>query len=87
MKSLLVVFALLLVSCASPRSPLSERSEAVQDRTVRHEQNGSFNYSQAAANSNSENVIVIWNNDDLAASFMKHRQSRWDQGIDYKSGY
>jgi phosphatidylserine/phosphatidylglycerophosphate/cardiolipin synthase-like enzyme len=53
----------------------------------RHVQNGSFNYSQAAAKSNSENVIVIWNNPDLAATFSKHWLSRWEQGTDFKSTY
>jgi phosphatidylserine/phosphatidylglycerophosphate/cardiolipin synthase-like enzyme len=38
----------------------------------RHVQNGSFNYSQAAVKSNSENVMVIWNNPDLAASYLRH---------------
>jgi phosphatidylserine/phosphatidylglycerophosphate/cardiolipin synthase-like enzyme len=53
----------------------------------KHLQNGSFNYSQAAAKSNSENVLVVWNNPELAASFLKHWQSRWEQGVDYKSTY
>jgi len=53
----------------------------------RHVQNGSFNYSKAAAKSNSENVVVIWNNPTLADSFLKHWQSRWEQGVDIKSTY
>ncbi|MDY7578968.1 phospholipase D family protein [Herbaspirillum sp. RTI4] len=48
----------------------------------RHVQNGSFNYSTAAAHSNSENVIVNWNNPSLAAAFLLHWQSRWMQGED-----
>ncbi len=52
-----------------------------------HVQNGSFNYSQAAAKSNSENVVVTWNNADLAKSFLKHWESRYGQGVDYKSTY
>ena len=52
-----------------------------------HVQNGSFNYSKAAAKSNSENVVVLWNNPALASSFLTHWQSRWDQGVDYKSTY
>jgi phosphatidylserine/phosphatidylglycerophosphate/cardiolipin synthase-like enzyme len=50
-------------------------------------QNGSFNYSKAAASSNSENVLVAWNNPDLARTFQKHWDSRWSQGVDYKSAY
>lgn len=53
----------------------------------RHVQNGSFNYSQAAAKSNSENVVVTWNNPELAKSFLKHWESRWEQGVDYRSAY
>ena len=50
-------------------------------------QTGSFNYSKAAAKSNSENVVVIWNNPDLALSYLKHWQDRFDQGREYKSNY
>jgi phosphatidylserine/phosphatidylglycerophosphate/cardiolipin synthase-like enzyme len=50
-------------------------------------QTGSFNYSKAAAKSNSENVVVIWNNPDLALSYLKHWQDRFDQGRDYRGTY
>ncbi|WP_156226405.1 phospholipase D family protein [Herbaspirillum chlorophenolicum] len=46
----------------------------------RHVQNGSFNYTAGAAEANSENVLVIWNDAELAASFAKHWHVRWDQG-------
>jgi len=52
-----------------------------------HVQTGSFNYSQAAAKSNSENVLVVWNNPEVAASYLKHWESRFGQGSDYKSSY
>ena len=52
-----------------------------------HVQTGSFNYSQAAANSNSENVLVIWHNAELAASYLRHWQSRFDEGREYRKGY
>lgn len=52
-----------------------------------HVQNGSFNYSNAAAKSNSENVLVVWNDANLANSFLKHWQSRWDQGSVFISTY
>lgn len=52
-----------------------------------HVQTGSFNYSQAAAKSNSENVIVIWNNPELAASYSKHWLSRWNKGKKFRSSY
>lgn len=50
-------------------------------------QTGSFNYSKAAAKSNSENVMVIWNNPDVALSYLKHWQNRFDQGKPYKPEY
>jgi phosphatidylserine/phosphatidylglycerophosphate/cardiolipin synthase-like enzyme len=53
----------------------------------RHVQTGSFNYSQAAAKSNSENVIVIWNNPELAQSYLRHWISRFEEGSDYRRPY
>lgn len=53
----------------------------------RNVENGSFNYSQAAAKSNSEDVLVVWNNPELAASFLKHWESRWEQGVDFRPAY
>lgn len=50
-------------------------------------QTGSFNYSAAAAKSNSENVIVIWNRNEVAASYEKHWNSRWIQSTPYQSVY
>ncbi|MGI4849416.1 MAG: phospholipase D family protein [Janthinobacterium lividum] len=53
----------------------------------RHVQNGSFNYSKAAAKSNSENALLIWNNPQLAAAYTDHWNSRWVQGKDVMSAY
>ncbi|MBC3919359.1 phospholipase D family protein [Undibacterium sp. CY18W] len=47
-------------------------------------QNGSFNYTLDAAESNSENVVVFWRNPELAKSFLRHWESRWSQAVDYK---
>lgn len=52
-----------------------------------HVQTGSYNYSQAAAKSNSENVIVIWHNPELAASYLRHWQRRFDEGTAFKPNY
>ena len=41
-----------------------------------HTETGSFNYSQAAARSNSENVLVVWNNPGIAQRFLQHWESR-----------
>jgi phosphatidylserine/phosphatidylglycerophosphate/cardiolipin synthase-like enzyme len=61
------------------------------DKTIivdgQHVETGSFNYSDAAARKNSENVLVLWNNPDLAKIYLKHWQSRFDRGQDYQAGY
>lgn len=48
---------------------------------------GSFNYSTAAAHSNSENALVLWDVPDVAKTYTQHWQSRWNQGQPYRSGY
>ena len=48
-----------------------------------HVQTGSFNYSSSAATRNSENVLVVWNNPQVASSYLKHWQSRYGQGENY----
>lgn len=52
-----------------------------------HVQTGSFNYSRAAAESNSENVIVVWHNPTLAVAYQRHWQSRFDEGKKVRSAY
>ncbi|OXC78021.1 phospholipase D family nuclease [Caballeronia sordidicola] len=48
---------------------------------------GSFNFTSSAERANSENAVVIWNFPDVAASFLHHWQSRWDQGQPYRASY
>ena len=48
---------------------------------------GSFNFTAAAAKSNSENALVVWNAPALAETYLNHWQSRWDQGIAFKAKY
>jgi phosphatidylserine/phosphatidylglycerophosphate/cardiolipin synthase-like enzyme len=80
----------LMVNAAIPTRTISryaihhDKYMVIDKRTV---QTGSFNYSKAAANSNSENVLVVWNNPDLALSYLKHWQDRFDQGKPYKTPY
>jgi phosphatidylserine/phosphatidylglycerophosphate/cardiolipin synthase-like enzyme len=50
-------------------------------------QTGSYNYSQAAATSNSENVIVHWNNPELAAVYGKHFLRNWNASEAFKPEY
>lgn len=80
----------LLVNAGIPTRTISryaihhDKYMVVDKSTV---QTGSFNYSKAAAKSNSENVVVIWNNPDLALSYLKHWQDRFDQGREYRGAY
>ncbi|MEJ8816210.1 phospholipase D family protein [Variovorax ureilyticus] len=53
----------------------------------KHTQTGSFNYSQAAAKSNSENVLVVWSNPTVAATYLAHWESRWAQGMAIEMSY
>lgn len=48
---------------------------------------GSFNYSDAAAHKNSENVLVMWGNPKLAAVYLKHWERNWGQGTPYHPTY
>lgn len=41
-------------------------------------QQGSFNYTKAAEQSNAENVLVNWNNPKLAQVYLKDWQRHWD---------
>ena len=50
----------------------------ITDRT--NVETGSFNFSRAASRVNSENAIVIRNAPDIAKAYLKHWQSRWEQG-------
>ncbi len=52
-----------------------------------HVETGSFNFTVAAARRNSENVVVLWNNSDVARQYITHWQSRWEQGQQYQSSY
>ncbi|WP_366915004.1 phospholipase D family protein [Polaromonas sp.] len=53
----------------------------------RHVQTGSFNYSRAAANTNSENVIAIWDNPAIAVKYLDHWENRWEQGRTFDQKY
>ncbi|WP_336703146.1 phospholipase D family protein [Pantoea dispersa] len=48
---------------------------------------GSFNYTRSAAESNSENALVVRGVPALAQTYLAHWQSRWDGGKDWQSSY
>lgn len=56
----------------------------VADR--RNTQLGSYNYSRAAE-SNSENVLVVWDDAVVAQHYLQHWTSRWDIGKEWRSSY
>jgi len=49
---------------------------------ARHVQTGSYNYA-VSSNKNSENVLVVWNDPSLAATYLQHWESRFKAGTDY----
>jgi phosphatidylserine/phosphatidylglycerophosphate/cardiolipin synthase-like enzyme len=48
---------------------------------------GSYNYSDAAARKNSENVLVNWRNPELAKVYMKHFERNYKQAQRYRDQY
>ena len=48
---------------------------------------GSFNFTSSAAGRNSENVMVVWKNPDLARGYLAHWQDRFNKGEDYRTNY
>lgn len=52
-----------------------------------HVETGSFNYTDAAARRNSENALVIWDDPELAATYLSHWQSRFDAGMPVAVSY
>ena len=48
---------------------------------------GSFNYSDAAARRNSENVLVNWRNPKLAEAYLQHFERNYRQSDPYQPRY
>lgn len=48
---------------------------------------GSFNYTRSAAETNSENALVVREVPSLAQTYLAHWQSRWDSGTDWHPSY
>ncbi|QYY33609.1 phospholipase D family protein (plasmid) [Cupriavidus pinatubonensis] len=61
-----------------------DKTLVVDSTTV---ETGSFNYSAGAASKNSENVLVMWGNQKLAAVYLKHWERNWNQGSPYQPAY
>lgn len=61
-----------------------DKVQIVDGRTV---QTGSFNYSEAAAKRNSENVIVHWGNAELAVAYADHFARNWQLSKPFTPDY
>lgn len=48
---------------------------------------GSFNYSAAAQKSNSENVLVVWSDPDLANIYIKHFERNFNEAYPFTTSY
>lgn len=80
----------LLINAGIPVRTVSQY-KIMHDKVIitdgRNVETGSFNYSRAAANSNSENALVIRDYPALADTYLKHWQSRWEMGRDWSVSY
>ena len=80
----LLVGAGIPVRTVSAYKILHDKVIVVDERNT---QVGSFNFSRAADRSNSENVLVVWDDPILARSYLNHWTSRWAQGTDWHLTY
>lgn len=79
-----LVNAGILVRVVSAFQIMHDKTIVVDDL---HTETGSFNFSGSAASRNSENVLVVWNNPALAATYRRHWESRFALGVPYQAGY
>ena len=57
----------------------------VADET--HVETGSFNFTASAAHRNAENVLLIWNNPQLAKAYLAKWQGYWSESENYDPRY
>lgn len=72
----------ILIRTVARRGLRQDSFLVVDQRTV---QTGSFDYGTAATRGSSENVILIWNNPDLAEAYLRHWRRNFDEGKPYRS--
>ena len=80
----LLVNAGVLVRTVSQFKIMHDKVIITDGRNV---ETGSFNYTRAAARSNSENALVIRDNPALAETYLQHWQSRWEMGTGWELAY
>lgn len=80
----------LLVNAGIPVRTVSQ-FKIMHDKVIitdgRNVETGSFNFTRAAALSNSENALVIRDYPVLANIYLQHWQSRWELGKDWNPSY
>ncbi len=80
----------LLVNAGIPVRTVNS-FKALHDKLIivdgKNRQVGSFNFSQAAVQSNSENVLIIWGDFTVVQAYLQHWQSRWNKGTDWRLSY
>ena len=80
----------LLVNTGIPVRTVS-KFRIMHDKVIitdgRNVETGSFNYTRAAALSNSENALVIRDYPVLAETYLQHWQSRWETGTNWVHTY
>ncbi|WP_227739519.1 phospholipase D-like domain-containing protein, partial [Yersinia pestis] len=80
----------LLVNAGIPVRTVNS-FKALHDKVIivdgKNTQMGSFNFSQAAVQSNSENVLIIWGDFTVVQAYLQYWQSRWNKGTDWRSSY
>jgi phosphatidylserine/phosphatidylglycerophosphate/cardiolipin synthase-like enzyme len=65
--------------------PIAHDKVIVADRST--VELGSYNYSGAAAHSNSENVLVVWGSPPLAAAYLRHFDRNFNLSKAYTPAY
>ena len=78
----LVVHAGIALRLDSAYKIQHDKVIVVDGKTV---ETGSFNYTASAANSNSENVLVAWDDPSIAEGYLDHWLSRWRRAKAYRS--
>ena len=73
----IVTYAKIPIKSVSKYDILHDKFIVVDRKSV---QTGSYNYSRAANKFNSENVIVLYNQPQVATVYLAHWDSRWQQG-------
>ncbi len=77
--------------CWAPKAACNIWGLTVHDKVIIADRQtvelGSFNYSDAAAHRNSENVLVNWGNAKLAEVYLKHFERNYTQATAYVQSY